>query len=198
MQAAVANRAARNTKDSLIAESLVSDEPEDEHLLKTIVPAAPNALSFLRDSTLHAAAYLRYQVAAENQVLGEEARHERDERLMRKEIEAQQWQQQTTQLTEQALLATFGVVAAGIGMGATSAALERVAVSHSRRGSNGSDESAPESSVTAAVKQAEADLTKALQVTAAQATHAAAAALPFNVLNPTVDDDIYDLFTDGS
>ena len=111
---------------------------------------------------------------------------------------AQQWQQQTTQLTEQALLATFGVVAAGIGMGATSAAMERVAVSHSRRGSNGSDESAPESSVTAAVKQAEADLTKALQVTAAQATHAAAAALPFNVLNPTVDDDIYDLFTDGS
>lgn len=94
MQAAVANRAARNTKDSLIAESLVSDEPEDEQLLKTIVPAAPNALSFLRDSTLHAAAYLRYQVAAENQVLGEEARHERDERLMRKEIEAQQWQQQ--------------------------------------------------------------------------------------------------------
>ena len=118
---------------------------------------------------------------------------------------AQQWQQhqqpcQPThmQLTEQALLATFGVgVAAGVGMGATSAAMERVAVSHARSGSNGSDESAPESSVTAVVKQAEADLTKALQVPAAQVTRSAPP-LPVNVLNQTVDDDIYDLFTDGS
>ena len=49
------------------------------------------ALSILRESTVHTAAYLRYRVAEDNRVIAEELRLERDERLIRKEEEATAW-----------------------------------------------------------------------------------------------------------
>ena len=60
---------------------------EEETKRITVERSPPDNLSRLRPTSLRTTAYLRYRVAQDNRILAEEAKNERDERLMRKEEE---------------------------------------------------------------------------------------------------------------
>lgn len=89
-----ANEKANKEKETAAAEEqrrLEEQAKAKEEEERNKVPEKPNPLALLRESPLRAAAFLRYQVAQDNKLLGDEGRQERDERLIRKEFEANQW-----------------------------------------------------------------------------------------------------------